>query len=234
MKQFLPVLAPMLAPVLALALATPLAALAQQAAAPAKPASTANKPAAKAATAKGAKNGTLDPAARKAVEEATPIEDDPDMVLTDEEKAIAKQVFVGEMPCELGASVKLRPGRREGIFVVTTKNYRFIMHPVASRTNAVRLEDPRRGAMWLQLGNKSMLMSQKLGQRLADECQSPEQITFAEALKRNPQQSILEPLRPASAASAAAAGASAASPLAAASAPAAAASAATPSPAKAP
>ena len=47
------------------------------------------------------------------------------------------------------------------------------MHPVESRTGAIRLEDPKRGAMWLQLGNKSMLMSQKLGQRLADECHEP-------------------------------------------------------------
>jgi hypothetical protein len=43
-------------------------------------------------------------------------------------------------------------------------------------------------------------MSQKLGQRLADECQSPEQITFAEKLKANPQPSILD--APAAAASA--------------------------------
>jgi hypothetical protein len=43
------------------------------------------------------------------------------------------------------------------------------------------------------LGNKSMLMSQKLGQRLADECQSPQQVTFADELKRNPRPSILEP-----------------------------------------
>jgi hypothetical protein len=48
--------------------------------------------------------------------------------------------------------------------------------------------------MWLQLGNKSMLMSQKLGQRLADECQSPQQITVADDLKRNPRPSILEPM----------------------------------------
>jgi hypothetical protein len=67
------------------------------------------------------------------------------------------------------------------------------MHPVESRTGAVRLEDPARGAMWLQLGNKSMLMSQKLGQRLADECQSPQQASFADNLKKNPAPSILEP-----------------------------------------
>ena len=76
--------------------------------------------------------------------------------------------------------------------MVTTKGHRFRMHPVESRTGAIRLEDPKRGAMWLQLGNKSMLMSQKLGQRLADECQSPEQLTYAETLKKNPLPSILE------------------------------------------
>jgi hypothetical protein len=37
-----------------------------------------------------------------------------------------------------------------------------------------------------------MLMSQKLGQRLADECQSPQQVTYAEELKRNPRPSILD------------------------------------------
>ncbi len=88
--------------------------------------------------------------------------------------------------CELGASVKVTPMKREGMFMVTTKGHRFRMHPVESRTGAIRLEDPKRGAMWLQLGNKSMLMSQKLGQRLADECQSPEQLTYAEDPEEEP------------------------------------------------
>ena len=60
------------------------------------------------------------------------------------------------------------------------------MHPVESRTGAIRLEDPQRGAMWLQLGNKSMLMSQKLGKRLADECHEPGAVGDAETLKKNP------------------------------------------------
>jgi hypothetical protein len=68
------------------------------------------------------------------------------------------------------------------------------MHPVESRTGAIRLEDPVGGAMWLQLGNKSMLMSQKMGKRLADECMNPEQATMNEALKKNPMPSLLEPL----------------------------------------
>jgi hypothetical protein len=131
-------------------------------------------------------NKKLAPSAQKAVEEATPIDDDPSINLTEADLEIAKKVYVGDIPCELGASVKITPLKREGFFLITTKGHRFAMHPVESRTGAIRLEDPKRGAMWLQLGNKSMLMSQKLGQRLADECQSPEQITFAEKLKANP------------------------------------------------
>ena len=149
--------------------------------------------AAKPAPAKPARNAGLAPSAQKAVEERTPIEDEPMHDLSPAELEIARAVHVGTMRCELGASVTVTPGRREGFFIIVTKNYRFRMHPAESRTGAIRLEDPKRGAMWLQLGNKSMLMSQKLGQRLADECQSPEQVTFAQAMKDNPPPSLLDP-----------------------------------------
>jgi Ni/Co efflux regulator RcnB len=188
--------------------AVPALALAQ--ASPA--AKTAATPAAKQA-AKPAPKAKLAPSARKAVEENTPIDDDLSIKLTEADVEVSKKVYVGEIPCELGASVKITPMKREGMFMVTTKGHRFRMHPVESRTGAIRLEDPQRGAMWLQLGNKSMLMSQKLGQRLADECQSPAQLTYAESLKNKPLPSILEPLpaeavvRPAAMPAAAASGA---------------------------
>ena len=131
--------------------------------------------------------------ALKAVEEVTPIDDDLQVNLTAEEIELAKLVHVGVIPCELGASVTITASeKRPGMFLVRTKNMTFRMHPVSSRTGAIRLEDPRAGAMWLQLGNKSMLMSQKLGQRLADECVSPNQAEVAAALKRNPPPSILD------------------------------------------
>ena len=131
--------------------------------------------------------------ALKAVEEMTPIDDDVQLNLTAEELELAKLVHVGVIPCELGASVTITPSeKRPGVFWVRTKNMTFRMHPVNSRTGAIRLEDPRAGAMWLQLGNKSMLMSQKLGQRLADECISPNQAVVAENLKKNPVPSILD------------------------------------------
>ncbi len=145
------------------------------------------------APAKPAAKPALHPNAVKAVEERLPIEDEPTHDLSPAELEVARAVHVGEMRCELGASVTIKPLKREGFFLVSTKNLRFRMHPSESRTGAIRLEDPKRGAMWLQLGNKSMLMSQKLGQRLADECQSPEQAAFAQNMKNNPPPSILEP-----------------------------------------
>ncbi len=177
MKALIATLLIAVAPALALAQST----------APAKPAAA--KPAAKPMP-----KSKLAPSAQKAVEEVTPIDDDPSIVLNEADLEMARKVFVGDIPCELGASVKITPMKREGLFMITTKGHRFRMHPVESRTGAIRLEDPQRGAMWLQLGNKSMLMSQKLGQRLADECQSPQQLTYAEELKKNPLPSILESL----------------------------------------
>jgi hypothetical protein len=131
---------------------------------------------------------------QKAIEEATPVDDDPGVTLTPAELETAKHVFVGEIPCELGATVHITPHKREGFFIVRAGIQRFRMQPVESRTGAIRLEDPRAGAMWLQLGNKSMLMSQKMGRRLADDCMNPAQAAVNEALKKNPMPSLLEPL----------------------------------------
>ena len=173
----------------ALTLAAPAMLLAQTA-----PAKTAPKTAA-APTAQAAKRAPIKRSAAKAVEEVTPIDDDPSVTLTPEDLELAKRVYVGTIPCELGASVIITPSeKRPGFFLVQAGKQRFRMHPVGSRTGAIRLEDGRAGAMWLQLGNKSMLMSQKLGQRLADECMSPAQVTFADEMKKNPPVSILEAL----------------------------------------
>ena len=173
------------------------------------PAKSPVKPAAKKAAAKSPAD--VRRSALKAVEEVTPIDEDPNVKLTAEDLEMAKRVFVGIIPCELGASVTVTAStKRPGFFVVQTGKTRFNMHPVESRTGAIRIEDPKRGAMWLQLGNKSMLMSQKMGQRLADECMSPEQTTLADELKKNPRPGLLD--APATAASAPGAAASAPGP----------------------
>jgi hypothetical protein len=116
--------------------------------------------------------------------------------LTPEELAIAERIHVGTVPCELGSAVTLAAdAKNPGYFNVQTKGQKFHMYPVVTSTGAVRLEDKKAGAVWLQLANKSMLMNQKLGQRLADECMSPAQYAIAEAMKKAPAQSVLEPLK---------------------------------------
>ena len=117
--------------------------------------------------------------------------------MTPAELAIAERVQVGKLPCELGASVTLTADEKvPGYFNMQGKNFHYRMFPVATSTGAIRLEDQKAGAVWLQLANKSMLMNQKLGIRLADECMSPAQVAVAEQLKNSPAVSILEPLKP--------------------------------------
>ena len=118
--------------------------------------------------------------------------------LTPAEMAIAERVQVGNVPCELGTSVTLVADTKyPGYFNVQVKTLKYRMFPVETSTGAIRLEDRKAGAVWLQLGNKSMLMNQKLGQRLADECMSPQQVAVAESIKLNPPQSVLNPPTPA-------------------------------------
>lgn len=194
----------------AVLLASPAVLLAQTAA-PSQPAAAA--PAVKAPASPAtrsvkasAKKRAVRRSALKAVEEVTPIDDDVNVKLSNSDMEIAKRVYIGLIPCELGASVTITPNeKRPGFFMVQTKTAKFSMHPVEARTGAIRLEDPRGGALWIQLGNKSMLMSQKLGQRLADECMSPAQLTMADDLKKNPVPGLLDAPKPAESAASAAA-----------------------------
>jgi hypothetical protein len=173
------------------------------------PAKAAAKPAAK-SDAKSAKTSEKAPA-KKAVAKSEPTSSRTQLksatnqvaagimaaeaALSPAELAIAERVHTGRIACELGAfvTVTAEPAT-PGHFHVEGKGFKYFMSPVATTTGTVRLEDQKGGAVWLQIANKSMLMNQKLGQRLADECMSPEQQLVAEAIKKNPPVSVLEPI----------------------------------------
>ena len=107
--------------------------------------------------------------------------------------AVTNDVHVGRMVCELGNAVSVTPDASQpGRYWVQMRQHRFHMTPVTTTTGAVRLEDTHAGAMWLQLPHKSMLMNSKLGQRMADECQSEHQVATAHAMKLNPPPSLLD------------------------------------------
>jgi hypothetical protein len=115
--------------------------------------------------------------------------------LTPAELAIAQRVHTGLIPCELGAQVLVEADpKAPGFFNLTTRNVKYRMFPIPTSTGAIRLEDQKAGAVWMQLGNKSMLLNQKLGQRQADECVSPQQQLVIEQMRGKPAQNVLEPL----------------------------------------
>ncbi len=110
-----------------------------------------------------------------------------------EELAIAERIHQGLLPCELGASVRVEAdAAKPGYFNVQGKGFRYRMHPVRTQTGTLRLEDKKAGAVWLQLANKSMLMDQKKGRRLLDDCAHPDQVAFAESMKTNPPPRLID------------------------------------------
>ena len=107
--------------------------------------------------------------------------------------AIAQQIHLGLMPCEMGASVRVEAdAAAPGYFHVQGKGFRYRMYPVRTHTGALRLEDKKAGAVWLQLANKSMLMDQKKGRRVADDCTHPEQVAYGQDMKTNPPPSLFD------------------------------------------
>ena len=120
------------------------------------------------------------------------------VLLSSEQVAVAGQVHVGTLPCELGQTVVLlaEPGEA-GYFSLRIGKARYRLSPELTTTGAVRLEDKGAGIVWLQLANKSMLMNQKQGKRVADECKSAAQLQVADEMRRNPPASVLEGNRPA-------------------------------------
>lgn len=114
--------------------------------------------------------------------------------------AVAGLVQVGTLPCELGQTVVLlaEPGQ-PGYFSLSLGKLKYRVAPELTTTGAVRLEDKTAGIVWLQLANKSMLMNQKLGRRMADECKSTVQLLVAAEMLRNPPKSVLDEDKPATA-----------------------------------
>ena len=113
-------------------------------------------------------------------------------VLSAGELAVANRVHTGRIACELGQHVNVvKDSHNAGHFLVSGNGFSFHMSPIGTSTGVVRLEDTTAGAVWLQIANKSMLMNQKQGKRLADECMSPEQLQVAEIIKKSPPPSLL-------------------------------------------
>lgn len=116
-------------------------------------------------------------------------------VLSEPQLELAQKVQTGDIGCDDKLRVKVVPmPDAPGYFHVQLGvKDRFEMAPVATQTGAVRLEDPARGGVWIQLPAKSMLMNTKLGQRMADACRTPQQQAVEAAAQHTPPPNLLEP-----------------------------------------
>ena len=97
-------------------------------------------------------------------------------VATQEQRDAAERTYFGTYLCEFKQSIQIdRHPKTEGYINVAWNKQLFTMKPVLSSTGALRLEDVTGRTLMIQIANKSMLLDTKLGQRLVDECVSPEQ-----------------------------------------------------------
>ena len=103
--------------------------------------------------------------------------------VTKEVLSIAAKVHTGALVCEGRQMITLWPDTALPGRFILKMNKRFDrLTPVPTASGAVRLEDDRTGAVWIQTIEKSMLMDSVISQRLADGCQSPAQKTAAKQI----------------------------------------------------
>ena len=105
---------------------------------------------------------------------------------------VAEKVVLGTVPCELGAKVVVKQDSSPGRFLLEHGRQSFRMEPTLTTTGAIRLEDTGTGVVWLQLGNKSMLLNQRIGKRLADACVNLHQAAIAKALEQSKSPGLLD------------------------------------------
>ena len=95
--------------------------------------------------------------------------------------AIAENVHTGLLMCENRQTIMLWPDTAlPGRFILKMNKTVFRMKPVPSDSGAVRLEEEKTGAIWIQTAEKSMLLDSQRSKRLANDCQSPAQKTAAQ------------------------------------------------------
>ncbi len=104
--------------------------------------------------------------------------------ITENRLEIATRVLTGSAQCEFNQQVSVEAmADRPGHFKVGFNKLHYVMTPEETTTGAVRLEDKKAGVVWIQIPVKSMLMNNKIGQRMVDACMQTEQRVAVEAAK---------------------------------------------------
>jgi hypothetical protein len=89
----------------------------------------------------------------------------------DEQRGAAELAYVGDYACEFNQTLSVAPNPTYEAYVDVRFGKRlFTMKPVLSSTGALRLEEVAGDALMIQIPFKSMLLDNRLGRRLVDEC----------------------------------------------------------------
>ncbi len=122
--------------------------------------------------------------------------------------SMADRVLTGVADCEFKQKVAVEKiDGHSGNFKLTFDRKSYIMVPEETTTGAIRLVDSGGTFVWVQIPKKSMLLNQKVHQRVVDDCQADEQrIATQSASQAGANAPFLAPsvATPASAAAAAA------------------------------
>ena len=102
------------------------------------------------------------------------------------------EVWEGTYQCEHAEKVLLRPDVVADQVNLQWKGQHWKMRRIDSRSGAMRLEDASARMVWIQLANKSMLLDQRQGRRLLDECQHDVQVQTAAQMKTNPPPALFD------------------------------------------
>lgn len=104
----------------------------------------------------------------------------------------AGEVWAGGYQCNHAEKVSLRPGALADHVELRWRAQRWQLRRTESRSSALRLEDASARMVWIQLPNKSMLLDQRQGRRLLDDCQHDVQIETAAQMKANPAPALFD------------------------------------------
>ncbi len=115
--------------------------------------------------------------------------------LTAAQLLMADQVYTGRADCEFQRFVTVeRTSIEGGSFRVKHRGKSYNMVPEETSTGAVRLVDYRAGVVWIQIPVKSMLLNDRLGQRIIDACAVPAQRQAQASAAAAPPTSVAPPM----------------------------------------
>lgn len=103
-------------------------------------------------------------------------------------------VALGRIACAEKAFVTIDESKKHpGRYEISMGKAHYEAIRILTESGAVKLEDKRHGIVWLQMANKSMLFNEKMGKRLATDCQNDEQKAVQKAMDALPAAAPVKP-----------------------------------------